>query len=283
LIGIAIVAVVAIAIPLVVSANLGGWDKVNTRPDAIWQTAMDLLAAHWMLLVYLLLIASAVLTFCMAVHGAVEAGSARVYLEAERAGAISTTPTRERFEVFKMETFLAGAREGWWRVFWIYNIAWFEALLVILMPLLLGAVLIVAIGANAASLVLGCLILLVMTLVFFCVTVLTNLWVQKAIVAALARGLGAREALLASRRQIGGDFARHAGLALIMIGVAIAGSAALSSFSSGLPIHGGDVNWQLLFLSPIAIGSSILNTAFSAGVASWFLACVAAIHQENPA
>jgi hypothetical protein len=285
LVAMCIGAAVAIVIPLVISANVGGgWDQVQKNPDAILTAVLNILTAHWLLIVYLLLIASAVLTIAMAIHAAVEAGSARVYLDAERAGSISRTETRERFEVFAMETFLAGAREGWWRVFWIYNIAWLASGLVLLVPLAAGAALIALIGMNAAALVVGCLILLAMCLLLFVVALFTNLWVQKAIVLALGRGLSANAALRAGRHQIGGDFTRHAALTVIMVCISLAGTAFLSSFSSGgFPVHGNSINWQLLTASPLAVGSSILNTAFSAAVASWFLACIAAIQQENPA
>jgi hypothetical protein len=283
LIGITIGALIAVVIPLVVSAHVGGWQNIQANPDAMWETVMTVVAEHWLLLVYLLLIASGVLAVILAIHSAVEAGSARVYLDAERAGSISRTTTRERFEVFAMDRFLAGMREGWWRVFWIYNAAWLVAGLVVLVPLAAGAALIAVIGMNAAALVLGCLILVAMCLLFVVVAIVTNLWVEKAIVIAVDRGLGANEALREARHQIGADFARHAALAIVILGISLVGGAMLSSFSSGFPVHGSSADWQLLFLSPLVLASSILNTVFSAAVASWYLASVAAIQQENPA
>lgn len=283
LIGISIGALVAIVIPLVVSAKIGGWETLHPDPDAILTTVMAIVTDHWLLIVYLLLIASGVLAVLLGIHSAVDAGSARVYLDAERAGSISRMTTRERFDSFSMDSFLAGMREGWWRVFWIYNAAWLAAGLVLLAPLALGAALIAIIGANAAALVLGCLILVAMLLLSIVVAVLTNLWVEKAIVIALACGLAANAALREARQGIRADFGRHLGLVIIVMVVGFAGGAALSSFSSGFPLHGSSFHWELLFLSPVIIASSLLNTAFSSAVACWFLACVAAIQQETPA
>lgn len=283
LIGITIGAVIAIVIPLVVSAHVGGWENIQNHPDAAWKTVMAIVAEHWLLIVYLLLIASGLLAVILAIHSAVEAGSARVYLDAERAASISRTVTRERFEAFTMDRFLVGMREGWWRVFWIYNAAWLVAGVVLLVPLAIGAALIALVGMNAAALVLGCLILVAMILLLLLTTLLTNLWVEKAIVVSIDRGLGANDGLRDARRQIAADFARHAALAIVILGVEVVGGGILSSFTSGFPVHGTSAQWQLLFLSPLVIGSSVLNAIFSAAVASWYLACVAAIQPETSA
>lgn len=279
--GIAIAAVLAVVVPVVVSVRFGKWD-LKDDPAAAWQTILAIVTDHWMLWIYLLLVVCAVLAVVLAIHAAVEAGSARVYLDAERAAAISRTQTRERFEVFDMDRFLAGVREGWWRVFWIYNIAWTYIGMLVLAPLLFGALIVSAIGANPAALLLGCLVVLSMLVFMAFAAVLGGIWVERAIVTSLDRGLGANAALRESRSWIREDITRHVGLALIVIVISIFGSGALSAFSSGIPFRGHSLDWQLLLMSPLVLASSFLQTAFSSAVASWFLASVAAIQQENP-
>ena len=46
------------------------------------------------------------------------------------------TGPRARFSVFSMERWLAGAKDGWWTLFWIYNVAWAAACTILLIPLL---------------------------------------------------------------------------------------------------------------------------------------------------
>lgn len=280
--GIAIAAVIAVVVPLVISAHLGNWESLKNSPASFWPTIMTIVTEHWMLWLYLLLIASVVIAVILAIHSAVEAGSARIYVDAERAAAISRTQTRERFEAFNMDRFLAGVREGWWRVFWIYNAAWTLGGLVILAPLAVLALIIAAIGTNAAAIVIGCFFLLAMCLILFFVGLLTSIWVQGAIVAVFGRGLGGNAALRYSWREISGDLGRYALVAIIFIAVSFAGSSMLNSFSSGVPVNGGSIQWQLLLTSPLLIASSFLQTIFSSAVASWFLASITAIQQENP-
>lgn len=284
LLAIGIGAVVAVIIPLVVSAHIGGWQNIQADPDAMFETIVAIVTEHWLLILYILGVACAVLTIGLAIHAAVDAGSARVYVDGERAASISRTTAYVRYEAFTMDRFLAGVRAGWWRVFWIYNIAWLEAGLVLLAPLALGAALMALIGANAAAIALGCFLLLAMLLLFFVVALLTGVWVNKAIVITAASEDGASEALRHSRRRIGADLARHVALALIVMAISLVGTGTVSSFSSLMPAHGTRSMDGLLFLySPFVIGSSLLSTLFSASVGQWFLACLAAIQQETPA
>lgn len=279
-IGIGIAAVVAAIVPLALSAGFGDWNRTKVDPDAIVQSIVALLTLHWMIVVYILLVVMVVVTIFVAIHGAIEAGSARIYLDGEAAVPASAVPAREQYAVFTMERFLDGVRAGWWETFWIYNLAWTVAAVIILLPVIATALVMLAVGANAGSLVLGCLMGVVMVFLIFIVALLASVWVQKAVLHVVGRGLPARRALSEARWQIGSDLGRHVGLALIMLVLAIGGAIVIGSMSAGLSLGQDSLTWQLL-TSPLRLAASFLNTAYSAAVASWFMACLAAIQSET--
>ncbi|MCU1348161.1 MAG: hypothetical protein JWO56_1191 [Acidobacteria bacterium] len=281
-VGIIIAAIVAIVVPLIVSAGIGNWDRMNADPDAIARSIALLFIDHWVIIVYILLVALAVITIFLAIHGAIEAGCARIYIDAEAAASISRMTTRDRFAVFTMERFLDGVREGWWTTFWIYNLAWSVAGLIILLPVAAAGLLMMAVGPNAGALVIGCLLGLVMFVVIVAVALLTSVWVQKAILLAVGRGLPAGKALSEARYQLAADLWRHIGLVLLMLVLSLVGTAIVSSMSAGFAFGvPTSLSWQLL-VSPIRIVSSLLNALCSAAMASWFLACLASIYYESP-
>src|SRR6185437_3436976 len=97
-----------------------------------------------------------VLAVLMAIHSFVEAGSARVFVDAERNGA-GVTRSRESFRAFNMDRWLQGGRASWWTVFWIYNIVWGVGGLILLIPLLLtlGALFLVTETAGIVAVTCG--------------------------------------------------------------------------------------------------------------------------------
>jgi hypothetical protein len=283
--GLAIASVFALLVPLLVSAGLSHFDpnqfNINhLDPDRLGETLLAFLADHWVWILYLVLGITALLTLFIAIHSAVEAGSAQVYLDAEHAAAISRMTTRDRFSAFSMERWVEGVKRGWWATFWIYNIAWGVAGLIILLPLTLASLVIVFTGTGVGAIVIGCLALLVTVLLAFAVSVVTNLWAQKAIVIAVARTLGARRALRESWAEATGDFARQFGVALLLLLIGIAGATMIASMSAGLSIGGQSLAWQLM-VSPVRVVASLLNTVFSAAMAAWFLACFTSITLER--
>ncbi len=276
--GLAIASVVALVVPLAVSAR--HFDASQIDPDRLVETITALLLEHWIWIAWFLVGGSVALTICLAIHSAVEAGSAQVYLDAENAAAISRMTTRDRFAVFSMDRWLNGVRRGWWTTFWIYNIAWGVAALIVIVPLGIASLVILLTGTGVGSIVVGCLALLVTMVLGIGVSVVTNLWAQKAIVIAVAQLRGAPEALRQSWREATGDFARQFGVALILLVVAMAGAAMIGSTSAFLGFGGRSLSWQVM-TSPVRLFVSLVNTIYSAAMAGWFLACFTSITLER--
>ena len=206
MIGIVIAAILAAVVPVVVSAGLSKFDMRNV--DSASQFFAELLIEHWMLLAYLLVLAFLILGVLIAVHSFVEAGSARVYIDGERVPG---------FRAFAFDRWLAGGREGWWPVFWIYNFAWSVGGLIVLVPPVITIAAMFLVSENGARVVLGCAGLSFTVLLMIPVGIAMGIWTQKAITICVARAVGAVESLRAARHEIRIDFGRHLAVALIMI------------------------------------------------------------------
>lgn len=274
---VAIVAVVAAVVPIAVSIGVKGV-QAPTSADDVAQIAAGIVLNHWMAIVFVLIVVSVLLILFIAVHSFVEAGSARVYVEAERSTAAIATPTRAQFRAFTADRWLEGGRRGWWPVFWIYNLAWSVACLILIAPLIVIGVLMIVVHQSPPALaVTGCLGLALFVLFLIPVAIVTNIWCQKAIVVWAARGAAARESLRLAWREFRADFARHLGVAVILLVLMFVGSLMLSTMTSFRLRHVPGFDLATL---PLQFVGTFANTIFSAAMSSWFLACFAALTAE---
>jgi hypothetical protein len=108
-------------VPILVSFGIE-LSKISSIDD-IEQAAFALME-QWILLAWVFVAIFVLLVIFAAMHSLVEAGSARVYVDAEHAAGPALEGPRSRYRVFTIDRWMAGAREGWWTVFWIYNFAW---------------------------------------------------------------------------------------------------------------------------------------------------------------
>lgn len=277
----AVITLVAALLPILVSVGIE-LSKITTPDDAA--QAMFALMEKWILLVWVFVAISALLLVFIAVHAFVEAGCARVYVDAERIAGPAMTGLRSRFRIFSMERWVAGAKDGWWTLFWIYNVAWGVAGLILLIPLLptlLGAIMLRE--QPPVALTISCVGLALTVLLMFVVGPLTGMWVNRSINEWATRHLGMRESLAAGRAAIRADFGRHLLIFIAVFVVAMAGASFFSSFSFFAAF--GDVfsrnhGTVSLALFPLRIVGSLLNSAFSAIVSSWYLASYAALATE---
>ena len=187
-VGIVIAAVVAAVVPIAVAAGLSKFDISGSSNPA--EAVAAAIVQHWMLIVYLLLILTLVLLVLVAIHSFVEAGSAQVFVDAERRAKPVTAPRRDVFNVFSIDRWMAGGRQGWWSIFWIYNATWSVAGLIILIPLLITMVLMVAASEAAGKVVAGCAGLLLSVIVAIPVAVVIPAQGVVAFVGAHPRDLG---------------------------------------------------------------------------------------------
>lgn len=250
----AIASVVAIVVPIAVSAGLGHFEIDPDNPNGAAGIIAQALIEHWPLLLFILAIITVVLIVFVAMHSFVQAGSAEVYIANE----------------FTVDRFMAGGKRGWGAVFWIYNIAWLYAGVVLLLPLLPVPFIIYLIGESMAAVVVGCLLLVIWGFFAVLVGLATVLWTMKAVVVAMTRNLPARESLTESRRLIRLEPGAHFAVGFIMLVIWFGGSAVIGMFSGFASI--GHATPFAIFTAPVHLLLSLLNAIFSAGVESWFLA-----------
>lgn len=278
---IAFVAVIAALLPLLVSIGIHV-TNIDTPEDAA--EAMAMLMQRWILLVWIVVVASLLFLVFVAIHSFIQAGAARVYVDGERIAGPQVEGERSRFRVFSMDRWMAGGGAGWWTVFWIYNLAWGVAGLVMLLPLLPVAVLLYVLREQPPALAAtGCIGLLVTLLVLILVGVVTGMWTNRAIAHWAVHTSGATESLAAGWRAMFADFGRHLLVMLAVLVVGFAGSMFFASFSM-FASFGESIGDSGLFVAltlPVRIFGSVLSSIFSAAVTSWYLASYAGIAAER--
>jgi hypothetical protein len=264
-------ALIAAVVPVLVSAGLDRFDFGN--PGSAAELFATFMVEHWLLLVYLLLLASLILAVMVAVHSFVEAGSARIYVDGEHVAG---------FRAFAMDRWLEGGRRGWWPVFWIYNLAWSVGGLIVVIPALIVIPLMFVVGDVGPRIVVGCAGLAFMVLLMIPTAIAMAIWTQKAIVICVARATGAVASLAAARREIKLDLGRHLGVALIVMVVSLAAASVVSSVSIPFSLgHHHGVSLSALFFAPVQLAMSVVQSAVSAAVGAWFLASFVALTEEK--
>ncbi len=276
-----VVTVIAALLPILVSVGIE-LSKI-TSPDDLANAAFALME-KWILLVWVVVAILALLLVLTAIHAFVEAGSARVYVDGERNAGPGLTGPRARFGVFSMERWLAGAKGGWWTLFWIYNVAWAAACMILLIPLLptIAGMLLLR-SQQGAAIAVGCAGLAVTALLLIVVGALTGMWINRSINEWATHGYGARESLAAGRAAIRVDFGRHLLILIAVFVVAMAGASFFSTFSFFAAfgdVFGGRHSGIHFSFAPIRLLGSLLNSVFSALVSAWYLASYSALATE---
>ncbi|MDP9190526.1 MAG: hypothetical protein M3P06_02340 [Acidobacteriota bacterium] len=275
-----VLAVIVALVPILVSVGIE-LSNLTTIDDV--EGALFSLMEKWILLVWIFVAISVLLLIFIALHSFVVAGSARVYVDAERMAGPALTGARSRFRAFSMERWLAGGKDGWWTVFWIYNVAWGLAGLILLIPLLptmLGVLMLHE--KPPAAVTVGCAGLVITVLLMLIVGPLTGIWVNRSINDWAVHRFGARESLAAGRAAMRTDFGRHLLVFIAVFVVSMAGASFFSSFSF-LAAFGdifGRHDGAFSFLFPLRIMGSVLSTIFSTIVSAWYLTSYSALATE---
>jgi len=276
-----LITVVVALVPIFVSVGIE-LSRIESVEDIA--VALSSLLTQWILLVWVLVAISALVLIFMAVHSVVEAGSARVYVDGERAAGRGMEGLRSRFKAFTMDRWLSGARDGWWTVFWIYNLAWGLAGLILLIPLLPTMIgMLLFREQPPAAMATGCLGLLFTGLLLILVGAVTGMWVNRAIAEWALRRSNARDSLSIAWQAIKGDVARHLLTLVAVFVVSMAGSsffASISFFASFGDAMNGQHGFFPLFMMPLRLVGSLLSSAFSAIVSAWYLASYSALVTE---
>lgn len=279
-IGIIIGAAIAAVVPLVISIGLSRATWSENPADAA-EAVLDALSLHWMVFVYIFFIISFVMLLLVAIHSFVAAGCALVFVDGERRTSALPAAQRQDFRSFTGQRWFAGGRDGWWTVFWIYNIAWGVGGLIMCIPLVavVAAMLAFRGGGAAPVVATGCIGAAVSLMFMILVAIVTNIWTEKAVVDTMARNLGAGRALSSSWREMRTDTARHLAVAIVLMAIAFAGSMFLSSFSwIGMLNRSAGFSFAML---PLRFSASFAQTLFSGAVGAWFLASFAGLAVES--
>jgi len=278
---IAVAAVILSLIPLLVHLGIVFRDVQSSEEVA---AVIGTLLERWTLFIWFGTGVLVMLIVFVLIHSYVEAGCARVFVDADRAAGPAVAGPRQRYRLFSMDRWLAGAKEGGWKVFWIYNLAWSVAALILLIPLIPILVLLLVLRENpAAAAGIGCLGLIVFLIFAVVVGIIVGMWTNRAIADwAVQRG-SARQALASGWRAVKSDPGRHLLAALAIFVVAMAGSSLFASFSM-FAAFGDSVGHNMTFnlvTMPLRMVGSILSSAFSALIGSWYLATYAALAVES--
>ncbi len=271
----------AAVVPVVMSAYQESRNSVSTEDPREFMES--LLTGHWGLILSLFVGITVLLVVLTAAYAFFEAGVIRTYVDGERAVAALPHPVRQQFNVFSGERFFAGARVHWWAFFWIYNIAWSVAGLIIVVPMCCLIVLMILGKDSGPLLAMGCLGIVLTLLFCFIVAIVTGVISQKAIVVCAARDADAVESLREGWRQIRADLGRHVAVAVIMMAISIGVSGFFSSLSMGTNFtfsHGGTADLTQLMFAPVRIVMFILSTAAGTAIAGWYSASFAALTLE---
>lgn len=285
---IAAVTMVVLFVPIFLSIGIKAADL---RAPENLENILDVLVNQWVMLAWFVAGVSVLLLVLMLIHSFIAAGCARVFVDGDQAAGAEWNGPRPRYAVFSMQRFLGGGREGWWTVFWIYNVIWGVALLVILLPLigiLTAALLLGAGGGDTAKgfAVLASCLGIVATIMFaIAVTIVAAVWTNRAIVDWAVYRTTALGAIGYAGRSIRGDLGRHAGIAICIFVAAMAISMFFSTFGffAGLGDSVGGAmgrdggNIVLLLTAPVRILMSLINSAISALIGSWFVASYASL------
>lgn len=281
LVGITIASAVAVIAPLLVSI---GVSVTGLRTPEDLEELILSLFARWLWLLWIFLGVSVMLLVFVAIHSFVEAGCARVAIDADRAAGPAVEGPRSRYHVFSLQRWWEGAKAGWWTVFWIYNFAGGVAGLILLVPLVPTAVIMLVARDTPAVLIgTGCIGLALTVLLLIVVGMVTSMWAARAVVEWASHGSGATAALANAWAAIKADVGRHLLIALAVVVIAMAGSSFFASFSYfaafGEMFHRGAT--VQVFTIPLRVIGSLLNWGFSAFVASWYLAAYGALAVER--
>ncbi|HEX6099638.1 MAG TPA: hypothetical protein VF432_25210 [Thermoanaerobaculia bacterium] len=279
--GIAIAAALAVIVPVLVS--IGITVTGISTPEDLEELILSLYA-RWVWMIWIFLGISVLLLVFVAIHSFVEAGCARVAVDADRAAGPAVDGPRSRYHVFSLQRWWAGAKDGWWTVFWIYNLAWGVAGLILLLPLVPTAVIMLMARDTPAMLIgTGCIGLTVTLLLFIVVGIVTSMWTARATVEWATTRAGAAAALSDAWAAIKADVGRHLLIALAVVVIAMAGSSFFATFSYfaafGEMFHRSGV--VQVFTIPLRLFGTLLNWGFSAFVSSWYLAAYGALAVEK--
>ncbi|MEA2236169.1 MAG: hypothetical protein QOC81_893 [Thermoanaerobaculia bacterium] len=276
---IVIAGVLAAIVPAIVAAGLSVDDIRNSSDPG--GAVVEWVIGHLMLFVWMFALAFIVFGIMIAIHSFIEGASARIYVDAERAAAKRPAAVRDDFAVFSFDRWLAGGGASWWRIFWVYNLAWSVSLLLVLVPLVLTATLMLVISNNVGRVIVGCAGLALALLILIPTAIVTSIWCRKAIAICVARAIGANDALRAGWREFRADLGRHLAVAVIIIVISMALNSLVSGFSVPMNLTQNKFPTFALMFAPARVIAGVVQGVIGAAISSFFLACFVSMTEER--
>jgi hypothetical protein len=272
--GMVIAAILAAIVPAVVAAGLSKDDIVNSSDPG--GAMLEWVISHLMLFVWIFALGFIMFGVMIAVHAFVEGGSAQIYVDGERVAS-----KRGDFRAFSVDRWLAGGAASWWRIFWIYNLAWSVGLIFVLVPLLFTIIGIVAVSDTAIRVAIGCSGVALAVLVLIPVAIVTSIWCTKAITICVSRSLPARESLSLGWSAFRAELGRHLGVALILFAISMAINSVVSAFGVPMSITEHNMPTMALMFAPVRIVIGMAQGAVGAAIGSCLLACFVSMTEER--
>ena len=279
LVGIVIAAIIVAIVPAVVAAGLSRDEIVNSADPA--GAVISWLIGHVMLFVWMFALAFVVFGVLIAIHSFVDGGTAQIYVDAERVAARRTGSGRDLFRAFSIDRWLSGGASSWWRIFWLYNLAWSVGLIFVLVPLIITILGMLLIGDTTGKIIIGCAGVALAVLVLIPVGIITSVWCTKAITICVARSLPARESLRLGWRAVRADLGRHIAVAVITFVVSLAVNSLVSAFSVPMTISEHRLPSMALIFTPVRLVIGVVQGVVGAAVGSWLMACFVSMTEER--
>lgn len=277
--GIIIAALLAAIVPAVVAAGLSKDDIINSADPG--GAVIEWLIGHLILFAWLFALGFLVLGVLIAIHAFIEGGATQIYVDGERKAAKHPASIRDAFRAFSIDRWLAGGAASWWRIFWIYNLAWSVGLIFVLVPLVITIMAMIAVSDTVGRVVIGCSGVALAVLVLIPVSIVTSIWCTKAITICVARAVSARESLRLGWRAIRADLGRHLAVAVIMFVISLALNSLVSGFSIPMRLSEHRVPTMALMFAPIQLIGGVVQGMVGAAIGSWLLACFVSMTEER--
>lgn len=276
---IAIAGILAAIVPAIVAAGLSADEVMNSADPG--GAVVEWLVSHLMLFVWIFALAFIVLGIMIAIHSFVEGGSARIYVDGERAAAKRAGAVRDDLRVFTFDRWLAGGAASWWQIFWVYNLAWSVTLMLVLVPLIITIILMLAISDTVGRVVVGCSGVALAILILIPTGIVTSIWCKKAITICVSRAVSARDALRQGWREFRADLGRHLAVAVIVFVISMALNSLVSGFSVPMNISQHKFPTMALMFAPVRVIAGVIQGMIGAAISSFFLACFVSMTEER--
>jgi hypothetical protein len=265
---IVVAAVMAAFVPIFVGAAAGLPSLDDPESFAQW-----VLGVSPLLVLYAVVVVTLVFALAILIHAFVQGGVFGVFAAAEKRA--PEGGQREWFRVFTPELWWINAKRFVWTFFWIYNIVWGLAALVMLLPLipaLIGAMLL---RDSEMILIPTCLGLATTVGVGLLAGLVAIVWSHVAFAEAVRTGAGARESL----RLAGVSLRQRAGAILLIVVSYFALSMVVGGFVAGFAfgLDAANIIPGLgMALIPFRIALSLLNSLVGAAFGCWMIAAIVA-------